>query len=81
MYRNFSSHFMAYNESKMKLLNIKTYTCNYTKKKVSVIPPKTFIKILISGKDVLGMVMGIYKSKLKILNGKYEYTYVIKKLT
>ena len=64
----------------MKLLDIKTYTCNYTKKKVSVILPKTFIKILISNKEMLGMVIGIYKSKPKILNGKYEYTYVIKKL-
>ncbi len=44
----------------MKLLNIKTYTCNYTRQKMSVIPPKTFIKILTDGKDALGMVMGIY---------------------
>ena len=44
----------------MKLLNIKTYTCNYTRQKVNVIPPKTFIKILTDGKDALGMVMGIY---------------------
>ena len=64
----------------MKLLSIKTYTCNYTKKKMFVIPPKTFIKILIESKEMLGMVAGIYKSKPKILNGKYEYTYIIKKL-
>ena len=46
-----------------------------------MIPPKTFIKILTDGKDALGMVAGIYKSKSKILNNKYEYTYVIKSLT
>ena len=64
----------------MKLLNIKSYTCNYTKKKIPVIPSKTMIKIAIEGREVLGMVVGIYKGKPTSLDNKYEYTYVIQKL-
>lgn len=65
----------------MKLLNIKTYTCNYTKRKVPTIPSKTLIRISIEGTELLGMVMGIYKSKPRILNGQYEYTYIIQRLS
>ena len=64
----------------MKLLNIKTYTCNYTKKKVSVIPPKTFIQLAMDNKVITGIVAGIVKSKPLMLDGKYEYTYIINKL-
>ncbi len=64
----------------MKLLNIKTYTCNYTKRRLPVLPSGTLIELVMENQQVLGMVMGIYKSKPKILNNKYEYTYIIKKL-
>lgn len=64
----------------MKLLNIKTYTCNYTKRKVPVIPPKTFIQLAVDSKVITGIVMGIMKSKPAMLNGRYEYTYIINKL-
>lgn len=63
----------------MKLLNIKTYTCNYTKKKVPVIPAGTFIQLAVDSKVITGMVTGIVKSKPKTLNNKYEYTYIIQK--
>lgn len=66
----------------MKLLNIKSYTCNYTKKKISVIPPKTMITIAFDGKESLAVVKGIYKYKpRRVLDNKYEYVYVIEKLT
>ena len=64
----------------MKFLNIKSYTCNYTHRKVSVMPPKTLINILAGSEQTLGMVAGIYKSKPKMLDGRYEYTYLIQKL-
>jgi len=64
----------------MKLLNIKTYTCNYTKRKIPVIPSGALIQLETEKQRMLGMVAGIYKSKPKILNGKYEYTYIIQKL-
>lgn len=63
----------------MKLLNIKTYTDNYTKKKVPVIPPKTLLNISVDGKEMLCVVQGIIKSKPTILSNKYEYIYIIQK--
>lgn len=67
----------------MKLLNIKSYTDNYTGKKIPVIPPKTMITISFNGKQMLGVVKGLYKSKppYEMLKNKYEYIYVIEKLT
>jgi hypothetical protein len=66
----------------MKLLNIKSYTCNYTKKKIPVIPPKTMITISFDGKETLAVVKGIFKYKpRRVLKNNYEYIYVIEKLT